>query len=195
MIQTLQFTQRTISTRLARQLACASAKPLQRTLFTPGAATKPKSLLMRRSDAKQPNHQQAHDILKSIEEKQALDKKKAADTLEKSQQKKTMWQKVKAEAVHYWHGTKLLGLEVRISSRLTWKMLQGTKLSRRENRQVISLHIAYMHSVCMLITRIYIASSYNFRYSSVGPFCRLFDCALYGVAAASRFKAVSQHAA
>ncbi|CAO0792039.1 unnamed protein product [Mucor circinelloides] len=95
---------------------------------------KPKSLLLRRSNAK-PNHQ-AHDILKSIEEKQALDKKNAADQLEKSQQKKTMWQKIKAEAVHYWHGTKLLGLEVRISSRLTWKMLQGTKLSRRENRQL-----------------------------------------------------------
>lgn len=144
MIQTLRFTQRTISTRLASQFVCVSARPpLQRTLFTT-TATKPKALLVRRSEAK-PNHQQAHDILKSIEEKQALDRKKAADKLEKSQQKKTMWQKVKAEAVHYWHGTKLLGLEVRISSRLTWKMLQGTKLSRRENRQVyIYIYVVVM---------------------------------------------------
>ncbi|KAL0096946.1 LETM1-like protein-domain-containing protein [Phycomyces blakesleeanus] len=50
--------------------------------------------------------------------------------------KKTLWQKVKAEAVHYWHGTKLLGLEVRISSKLTWKLLHGNKLTRREARQL-----------------------------------------------------------
>lgn len=50
--------------------------------------------------------------------------------------KKTLWQKVKDEAVHYWHGTKLLGLEIRISSKLTWKLLNGGKLTRREARQV-----------------------------------------------------------
>lgn len=50
--------------------------------------------------------------------------------------KKTLWQKVKAEAVHYWHGTQLLGLEVKISSSLTWKLLHGGKLTRREQRQV-----------------------------------------------------------
>ncbi|KAI9012111.1 LETM1-like protein-domain-containing protein [Phycomyces nitens] len=53
-----------------------------------------------------------------------------------SKPKKTIWQKVKAEAVHYWHGTKLLGLEVRISSKLTWKLLHGSKLTRREARQL-----------------------------------------------------------
>jgi hypothetical protein len=52
--------------------------------------------------------------------------------------KKTIWQKVKAEAVHYWHGTQLLGLEFRISSSLTWKLLHGGKLTRREHRQVSS---------------------------------------------------------
>lgn len=50
--------------------------------------------------------------------------------------KKTLWQKVKDEAVHYWHGTKLLGLEIRISSKLIWKLLKGGKLTRREARQV-----------------------------------------------------------
>lgn len=52
------------------------------------------------------------------------------------EKKKTLMQKIKEEAVHYWHGAKLLGLEIKISSRLTYKMLQGTKLTRRENRQV-----------------------------------------------------------
>ena len=47
-----------------------------------------------------------------------------------------VWQKVKHEANHYWHGTKLLVSEVRISSRLQWKILQGETLTRRERRQV-----------------------------------------------------------
>ena len=46
------------------------------------------------------------------------------------------WNKVKHEAAHYWHGSKLLVSEVRISSRLQWKILQGETLTRRERRQV-----------------------------------------------------------
>ncbi|KAJ7582797.1 LETM1-like protein-domain-containing protein [Mycena floridula] len=46
------------------------------------------------------------------------------------------WKKVKHEAAHYWHGTKLLYSEVRISSRLQWKILQGEELTRRERRQL-----------------------------------------------------------
>ena len=46
------------------------------------------------------------------------------------------WKKVKHEAAHYWNGTKLLVSEVRISSRLQWKILQGETLTRRERRQV-----------------------------------------------------------
>ncbi|KAF4614737.1 hypothetical protein D9613_003009 [Agrocybe pediades] len=47
-----------------------------------------------------------------------------------------VWKKVKHEAQHYWHGTKLLVSEVRISSRLQWKILQGDTLTRRERRQL-----------------------------------------------------------
>lgn len=47
-----------------------------------------------------------------------------------------IWKKVKHEAQHYWHGTKLLVSEVRISSRLQWKILHGETLTRRERRQV-----------------------------------------------------------
>ncbi|KAL7314562.1 LETM1 domain-containing protein ylh47 [Mucor circinelloides] len=50
--------------------------------------------------------------------------------------KKTLWTKVKEEAVHYWHGTQLLGFEIRVSSKLTWKLLNGGKLTRREHRQL-----------------------------------------------------------
>jgi len=45
------------------------------------------------------------------------------------------WKKVKHEAAHYWHGSKLLVSEVRISARLQWKILHGESLTRRERRQ------------------------------------------------------------
>ncbi|KZT11621.1 LETM1-domain-containing protein [Laetiporus sulphureus 93-53] len=47
-----------------------------------------------------------------------------------------IWKKVKHEAQHYWHGSKLLAAEVRISSRLVWKILHGDNLTRRERRQL-----------------------------------------------------------
>lgn len=46
------------------------------------------------------------------------------------------WATVKKEASHYWHGTKLLGQEIKISAKLQWKVLQGSTLTRRERRQV-----------------------------------------------------------
>jgi LETM1 and EF-hand domain-containing protein 1 len=47
-----------------------------------------------------------------------------------------MWASVKKEASHYWHGTKLLGKEIRISARLVRRLIVGKKLTRREHRQV-----------------------------------------------------------
>lgn len=47
-----------------------------------------------------------------------------------------VWTKVKHEASHYWHGTKLLASDIRISSRLLASLLRGKTLTRRERRQV-----------------------------------------------------------
>lgn len=56
---------------------------------------------------------------------------------EKKEEKKlTMMEKIKKEARHYWDGTKLLAVEVRISTRLAVKMAAGYELTRRENRQL-----------------------------------------------------------
>ncbi|GJJ74841.1 LETM1 and EF-hand domain-containing protein 1, mitochondrial [Entomortierella parvispora] len=52
------------------------------------------------------------------------------------QPKKSMWERVKAELVHYWHGTKLLGKEIKISTKLAGRLLHGNKLTRREQRQL-----------------------------------------------------------
>ncbi|KAJ2558509.1 LETM1 domain-containing protein ylh47, partial [Coemansia sp. RSA 1933] len=50
--------------------------------------------------------------------------------------KKTMMEKIKHEALHYWHGTKLLAKEVKLSSKLVVKVAWGGQLTRREQRQL-----------------------------------------------------------
>lgn len=46
-------------------------------------------------------------------------------------------QRIKDGLMHYWHGSKLLAYETRISTRLLWKLLRGEKLIRREYKQLI----------------------------------------------------------
>lgn len=50
--------------------------------------------------------------------------------------KKSLWEKVKHEAQHYWDGTKLLGYEIKVSTKLLFKMALGYGLSRREANQL-----------------------------------------------------------
>ncbi|KAF9090626.1 hypothetical protein BGX23_005836 [Mortierella sp. AD031] len=50
--------------------------------------------------------------------------------------KKSLWVRFKNEMVHYWHGTKLLGKEIKISTKLAGRLLKGNKLTRREQRQL-----------------------------------------------------------
>ena len=50
--------------------------------------------------------------------------------------KKTIWEKVKHEVAHYWAGTKLLGYEIKVSTKLLFKMASGYGLSRRESNQL-----------------------------------------------------------
>ncbi|KAG0355699.1 hypothetical protein BG005_005376, partial [Podila minutissima] len=52
------------------------------------------------------------------------------------QPKKSLWVRFKNEMIHYWHGTKLLGKEIKISTKLAGRLLQGNKLTRREQRQL-----------------------------------------------------------
>jgi LETM1 and EF-hand domain-containing protein 1, mitochondrial len=61
------------------------------------------------------------------------------------------WKKVKHEAAHYWHGSKLLVSEVRISTRLQWKILHGESLTRRERRQV-RIWFLCLTLVCITLT-------------------------------------------
>lgn len=72
-------------------------------------------------------------LAEHAEEKKELAKKEKKMT---GPWHKRAWAVVKKEAAHYWHGTKLLGQEIKISSKLQWKVLQGQQLTRRERRQV-----------------------------------------------------------
>ncbi|KAI8814261.1 LETM1-like protein-domain-containing protein [Cladochytrium replicatum] len=50
--------------------------------------------------------------------------------------KKSLWERTVHEVQHYWEGLKLLWVEVKISGRLFRKLLNGSKLTRREQRQL-----------------------------------------------------------
>ncbi|KAI8598770.1 LETM1-domain-containing protein [Dissophora ornata] len=56
-----------------------------------------------------------------------------------AQPKKSLWERFKLEMIHYWHGTKLLGKEIKISTKLAGRLLNGNKLTRREQRQASAL--------------------------------------------------------
>jgi hypothetical protein len=61
---------------------------------------------------------------------------KELSTKKEAEPKLTIWQKVKHGVQHFWDGTKLLGVEIKISRNLALKMAAGYELSRREHRQV-----------------------------------------------------------
>ncbi|KAJ2494314.1 LETM1 domain-containing protein ylh47 [Coemansia sp. RSA 1836] len=63
-------------------------------------------------------------------------KEKAELSAAKVETKKTIMEKIKHEALHYWHGTKLFAKEVKLSSKLVSKVVWGGKLTRREQRQL-----------------------------------------------------------
>ena len=51
--------------------------------------------------------------------------------------KKSLWIRFTDEVKHYYSGFKLLFLDVRICSKIIWKVLNGGTLTRRENKQLI----------------------------------------------------------
>jgi LETM1 and EF-hand domain-containing protein 1 len=87
------------------------------------------------------NASERQSLIELAAEKSAGNKEEEKKIAKKEEERKklTLWQKVKKEAAHYWDGTKLLGTEVKISSRLAIKMAAGYELTRREQRQVCSI--------------------------------------------------------
>ncbi|CAD6204013.1 GSCOCG00009834001-RA-CDS, partial [Cotesia congregata] len=80
------------------------------------------------------------ETVKRLKEEQE-DKEKSAIAVETTEkavtEKRTIWQKVKAELLHYYHGFRLLGLDMKIAFKLVVRMLQGHELTRREHRLLV----------------------------------------------------------
>uniref|UniRef100_A0A8D8S7J7 Mitochondrial proton/calcium exchanger protein n=1 Tax=Cacopsylla melanoneura TaxID=428564 RepID=A0A8D8S7J7_9HEMI len=51
--------------------------------------------------------------------------------------KKTIGQKIWTEVLHYYHGFRLLGLDIKLSAILVWRILNGKKLTRREHNLLV----------------------------------------------------------
>lgn len=51
--------------------------------------------------------------------------------------KRGLGKRIWDELVHYYHGFRLLFIDVGIASRLIWKVLNGSNLSRREHKQLV----------------------------------------------------------
>jgi LETM1 and EF-hand domain-containing protein 1, mitochondrial len=51
--------------------------------------------------------------------------------------KKSLGQRIWAELVHYYHGFRLLWIDINVSRKLLWRVLMGKTLTRREHRLLI----------------------------------------------------------
>ena len=67
------------------------------------------------------------------------------------EKKKSLWVRFKAEMVHYYHGFRLLFIDIRVAVRLIWQVLNGRTLVRRE-RQQVSLH-AQLTVQCLYLVK------------------------------------------
>lgn len=91
----------------------------------------------------QESSSKVEDTVKSLkEEKEEKDKTISALNNDGSNdkavvEKRTMWQKVKAEMIHYYHGFRLLGLDMKVSAKLIWRVLHGNELTRREHKLLV----------------------------------------------------------
>ncbi|CAH8505280.1 unnamed protein product [Schistosoma bovis] len=56
---------------------------------------------------------------------------------DEKQVKPPMWIRIKDGIVHYYHGFRLLGLEIRIASGICFRVLGGHTLTRRERKQLV----------------------------------------------------------
>lgn len=88
----------------------------------------------------QESSSKVEETVKNIKEEKELKQKIVDGTVKDVEPVKkvkvTIWQKVKNEILHYYHGFRLLGLDMKISAKLIWRILHGKELSRREHNLV-----------------------------------------------------------
>ncbi|CAL8147296.1 unnamed protein product [Orchesella dallaii] len=69
--------------------------------------------------------------------KKELEKQKQEPVPAPPPAKRTLYKRIKAEFLHFYHGFRLLFIDMRISAVLIWRILKGKGLSRREHKQLI----------------------------------------------------------
>ena len=91
-------------------------------------------------ESKPPSGSSAPVVGKSTSEPKPEEKDSSkagsAELVKTDTEKKSIWDKVKHEAQHYWNGTKLLGYEMKVSTKLIIKLIAGYGLTRRESQQL-----------------------------------------------------------
>lgn len=130
----LRLLSRTTTLSSTRTLATTRAhlRPSLRPYLCPFIYNSPRLLHTTRSrTAPAPSNPSNNSSSTSTSEKALATKDKPKGT-----RLQRIWAGIKKEATHYWHGTKLLGKEIRISARIQGRLLAGKKLTRREHRQV-----------------------------------------------------------
>lgn len=73
------------------------------------------------------------EIVSAVKEKQLA----KAEEITPAVPKRGIWKRVWDEIVHYYHGFRLLFIDVRVALRLLYKVANGESLSRREHRQLV----------------------------------------------------------
>lgn len=146
------------------------------------------------SSSSSPSAATAKDVALADEKKGAVAKKDSSK--EKGTRMQRIWAVVKKEALHYYHGARLLGKETRISARLLRRLIAGKKLTRREHRQV--RRIQTLGSVLqekLTYGPAPTAEAYHDRPPSLDPVLRLCPHPVHGVAPPGCAQAVPEHAA
>lgn len=77
------------------------------------------------------------ELKKKSASEQKRPQNKNIENLEKIQPKKSLKTRIWVECVHYYHGFRLLFIDIKISARLFARVLRGNKLSRRESNMLV----------------------------------------------------------
>jgi len=97
-----------------------------------------KSKLEESLKEKKKQKQQAASATTSLQQNKTVEVaagQRESEATAKKTKKKPLLSRIWAEIVHYYHGFRLLALDVRIASRTLWKILNGTPVTRRERNQ------------------------------------------------------------
>ena len=100
------------------------------------ASSKVEQTVERLKDKVEEEKESLDNLEKKIDSKIVATTTDATTTTTITTSKKSLWVRIKDEGKHFWSGCKLLVLDVRVCSRIIWKITRGKTITRRERRQL-----------------------------------------------------------